>query len=195
MDKGMDNRTKHRKNTAVRLTAVLLITGLAFFVGYRYMQLRSASEHADKVMKTLSSVIPGFGEDTGVSSSQGRDPLPAVVIDDKDIVGCIEVPSIDLAAPVTAAGYEEEGFASVVDGSPVKGRFRLRGGRDDVFRKLAKAQPGDTAVFTDIDGVRYHYRVTTQFHLKDWNEADNDLMLCYRTDDQTRFVLGCTRSE
>ena len=54
---------------------------------------------------------------------------------------------------------------------------------------------GDKVAFTDIDGVRYNYIVTTQFHLKDWDEADQDLMLCYKTDDNTQFVLGCKREQ
>ena len=141
-------------------------------------------------MKTL---VPNLGVDTGIATGQGRDPLAALSIDEIDIVGCIEVPSIDLMAPVTASGYEEEGFATIDGGSPVKGNLRLIGGRADVFRKISHAKPGDTVAFTDIDGVRYSYRVTTQFHLKDWDEADHDLMLCYRTDDNTQFVLGCTR--
>ena len=77
-------------------------------------------------------------------------------------------------------------------GSPAKGKFRIKGGRDDVFRKIEKAAPGDSVAFTDIDGVRYSYRVSTQFHLKDWDKADYDLMLCYESDEDTDFVLGCT---
>lgn len=191
----MSDNTSHRKHTVISLIAVVLIIAAAAFCGYRYLQLEKASRQAEEVMETLRSVIPDFGIDTDSSSGQGRDPLPALVIDDKSIVGCIEIPSIDLMAPVTAAGYDAEGFATVLGGSPVKGRFRIRGGRDDVFRKISKAQPGDRVAFTDIDGIRYRYRVTTQFHLKDWDEADNDLMLCYRTDDKTVFVLGCTADQ
>lgn len=185
----------NNKRTAI-LIAVILILTVASYCGYRYMQLKAATRHADEVLEKLKDIIPDFGVDTGVSPGLGRDPLPALVIENKDIVGCIEIPSIDLIAPVTAAGQEEQGFATIVSGSPVKGHFRLKGNRQDVFHKLAKARPGDTAAFTDIDGVRYNYRVTTQYHLKDWDEADNnDLMLCYETDDQTDFVLGCTLAE
>jgi LPXTG-site transpeptidase (sortase) family protein len=111
-----------------------------------------------------------------------------------DIVGCLEIPSIDLRAPVTVKGAQQEGFATWLGGSPVKGRFSIIGGRDDVFRKLAKAKPGDRVMFTDIDGVRYVYEVTTQYHLKEWDKGDNDLMICFDSDSQTRFVLGCTKA-
>ena len=43
-----------------------------------------------------------------------------------------------------------------------------------------------------MDGARYRYEVTTQLNLKNWDDADYDLMLCYDTDDQTQFVVGCT---
>ena len=175
----------------LKISILLLIIAAIGYGGYTYYQIQQSGKHASEVLNTMKNIIPNLGVDTGMSKGLGRDPLPVISIDQIDIAGCIEVPSIDLMAPVTAEGYEEEGFATIVSGSPVKGNFKLTGGRDDVFRKLSKAKPGDTVAFTDVDGVRYNYRVLTQFHLKEWDEADNDLMLCYRTDDQTQFVLGC----
>lgn len=176
---------------AKKVLALLLVAALALG-GYRFLMIRQASQQAEAVLEKMYTLIPDLGVDTGTSTGQGRDPLAALSINDIDIVGCIEVPAIDLMAPVTAAGYAKEGFATYVSGSPVKGKMRIKGNRADVFSKIAKAAPGDKVSFTDIDGVRYNYSVTTQFHLKDWSEADNDLMLCYETDDDTSFVLGCT---
>ena len=179
----------------VRLIAVLLILAAAAYGVYAYLELQRAEKHANEVLGKMKTMIPGLGTDTGISTGQGRDPLVSLSIDGIDIVGCIEMPSVNLMAPVATSGYEEEGFTAIVSGSPVKGHLRLLGGRKDVFRNIAKARPGDTVAFTDVDGVRYTYRVTTQFHLKDWDEADQDLMLCYRTDEQTQFVLGCKREQ
>ena len=179
---------------AKRVLALLIIAALAFG-GYTILQIQQSMKHSGEVLEVMKTLVPNLGVDTGISTGQGRDPLAALSIDEIDIVGCIEAPSIDLMAPVTASGYEEEGFATIVSGSPVKGNLRIKGGRKDVFRKLAKAKPGDKVAFTDIDGVRYNYIVTTQFHLKDWDEADQDLMLCYKTDDNTQFVLGCKREQ
>lgn len=178
-----------------RKVLALLVVAAVAFGGYRLLMIRQSSQEAEAVLKIMYTLIPDLGVDTGVSTGAGRDPMAALSINEIDIVGCIEIPSINLMAPVTAAGYEKEGFASFFSGSPVKGQLRLIGGRDDVFRKIAKAKPGDTVAFTDIDGVRYTYRVTTQFHLKNWDDADQDLMLCYRTDDQTQFVLGCRKEQ
>ena len=179
----------------LKISILLLIIAAIGYGGYTYYQIQQSGKHASEVLNTMKNIIPNLGVDTGVSKGLGRDPLPVISIDQIDIAGCIEVPSIDLMAPVTAEGYEEEGFATIDSGSPVKGNFKLTGGRDDVFRKLSKAKPGDLVAFTDVDGVRYNYRVLTQFHLKEWDEADQDLMLCYRTDEQTQFVLGCKQAD
>ncbi len=190
----MDHR--RRGNKPVRLTVMLLIIAALAFGGYRIYQVRQASQQANEVLKVMYDMIPGLGTDTGVSTGRGRDPLPALSISGIDIVGCIEIPALDLMAPVTAHDYETDGFITMVSGSPVKGKFRLTGRREDVFSKLSDANPGDKVIFTDIDGVRYTYDVVTQFHLKDWDEATNDLMLCYdTTDSQTQFVLGCTAAQ
>lgn len=174
---------------------MLLITAALAFAGYRAFELRQASSEADAVLNKMYELIPDLGVDTGVSTGQGRDPLAALSINEIDIVGCIEIPALDIIVPVTAAGYDRDGFITQMSGSPVKGKFRLKGNREDVFRDLTEAKPGDNIVFTDIDGVRYSYKVVTQFHLKNWDEADNDLMLCYDTDSQTQFVLGCSAAE
>ena len=55
--------------------------------------------------------------------------------------------------------------------------------------------PGDNVSFTDVYGTTYEYKVTTQYHLKNWDEGDNDLLLCYRTDSDTVFTVGCEGAE
>ena len=113
-------------------------------------------------------------------------------IDFRISLSCLEIPALDLMDPVTA-GKEEPGLAALFKGSPVKEPFCLSGSPKDVFRRLTAAMPGDRVVFTDLDGVRYTYEVTTQFHIKEWDEADNDLLLVYETDPKTYFAVGCKR--
>lgn len=184
-----------RKKPLIRLILLLLIVAAAGYAGYRALQIKKAGHDADAVLDVMYDIIPGLGVETGVSTGAGRDPMMTLSINEIDIVGCLEIPSIDLMAPVTVAGEETNGFVSYVSGSPVKGKLMLEGDRETTFMKLTKAQPGDLVAFTDIEGIRYNYRVTTQFNLKDWDEAENDLMVCYRADGQTRFVLGCTKAD
>jgi len=186
--------TKKHSTFRIILIAILIIAAaIGGFIGYRYMQKKNASGEADKVLATLKHIVPTLGKDTEVSMGDGQDPLPVFVVNNIDIVGCLEIPSIDLMAPVTAKGTRKAGFVTVLSKSPVKGNFSLTGSKKDVFSRLASVKPESKVVFTDIDGVRYTYSVTTQFHLKKWDKADNDLILSYKVDDDTRFVVGCRR--
>lgn len=177
------------------LVIILIVIACLGYGGYRVYEDMYGGTRADEAMKTLQSVIPGLGVDTDVATGLGRDPLAAITIDGIDVVGVIEIPALDIMAPVAGKGIEEEYFASWKDGSPVKGHFEILGGRDDVFRRISSLKPGDRVIFTDIDGIRYSYSVTTQYHLKKWDDGDNDLLVCYATDDKTYFVVGCTSTQ
>ena len=177
------------------IIAILLVAAGLMRGGYLVKQQRAAKGQAQDVLDTMKTLIPGLGTETGGSGTMGREPLASLSVHENDIVGCLEIPSLDLTAPVLAKGSKKQYFVTWKSGSPVKGKFRLRGGHKDIFADLAKAKPGDKVIFTDIDGVRYAYDVTTQYHLKSWAKADNDLLLCYKVDENTEFVLGCTYAD
>lgn len=185
---------KRSAKSRILLTAGILLVAAVFACAgfYLFHQKQSGSE-ADAVMKQLEEVIPGLGQDVPTLNGLGRDPLAAYDVGDIDVVGALEIPSLNIMVPVTDKKQERPAFVTWVSGSPVKGKFRLIGGRTDIFLDLPKVKPADKIVFTDIDGVRYEYEVTTQLHLKNWDDAEYDLMLCYDSDDQTQFVVGCTR--
>lgn len=161
--------------------------------GYRYLHRKDAAASADAVVQSMKQIIPGLGTETDIDMGDGKDPLSVMTVDGMDVVGCLEIPSIGIMTPVTAKDKGADGFASYESGSAVKGKLMLTGNKADVFSDIASLKPGDKAVFTDVDGVRYRYRVLTQFHLKKWDEADYDLMLYYNTDSKTRFVVGLNR--
>lgn len=176
----------------VKLVILVVILAALGYAAFRVYGGMEGSRKADETMKTLGSIIPGLGTESEGSVGMGRDPLAALSVDGMDIVGVLEIPALDIMAPVAGKGVSEEYFASWLDGSPVKGSFMLLAGRDDLFRKISRLKPGDRVIFTDIDGVRYSYSVTTQYHLKKWDEGDNDLQLCCESDSDTYFVVGCT---
>ena len=175
------------------IVLIVIITVIAAIFWSRAVKIEKAGDEADRVLESMYELVPGLSDDSYADSGEGKDPLPAVTINGIDIIGCLKVPSLDLIVPVTAKSEARTGFAAYLDGSAVKGKLRLTGERDDVFRKIQRLRPGDKASFTDMDGVRYTYSVLTQFHLKNWDEADYDLMLCYESDDKTMFVVGLIR--
>lgn len=186
---------KRRGNKLIRRIVALLAAAAVCMVGWWLYNGQQGSVKADTIMKTLSEIVPGLGDDNAVSTGVGRDPLAAISIEGIDIVGVLEIPALNINAPVTSKDYSEEYFASWLDGSPVQGHFKVVAGRDDLFRKLPKLKPGDRVSFTDVDGVRYEYTVTTQYHLKKWDMGENEMQLCYETDSDTYFVVGCGISE
>ena len=180
-----------------KIIVIFLIAAavVAAIMGYRYVNQRPDHSKADEVLETMRLLIPGLGIETDVHTGDGKDPLPVMTVEDIDIIGCLEIPSIDLMAPVKTKGKSIDGFVTYTSGSAVKGKLFLYGRKNDVFKKLATLKPGTKASFTDVDGIRYNYRVLTQFHLKKWDKAkaEYDMMLYYKTDDDTRFVVGLDR--
>ena len=184
---------KKGKPSIIRIIIVIIIVGMFAFFAYNMYSLNRGDRRAKEVIATLENIIPGLGIESGVATGLGRDPLASVSIDGIDIVGVLEIPSLDVMAPVMSQSQDDvEYFTKWLDGSPVKGHFKISGGREDVFRKIASLSPGDRVAFTDVDGVRYGYEVMTQYHLKKWDEGDNDLLLCYESDNDTYFVVGCS---
>lgn len=184
-------KKKRKGNKFIKAVLIVIVISVIGLAGWDIYSDHRGSEKADAVMSVLSGIVPGLGDEDAVSTGVGRDPLAAISIEGVDIVGVLEIPALNIQAPVTSKDYSEEFFASWLDGSPVQGHFKITGGRDDLFRRLAKLKPDDRVYFTDVDGMRYSYEVRTQYHLKKWDEGENELMLCYETDSDTYFVVGC----
>ena len=171
---------------------LVLLLAAAGTAGGSYVHGRQAAKEADRVMEQMQAIVPGLGSETGSSAGAGSGPLTQMNIEGHDVVGCLAIPALDRTIPVTAA-KREAGFATVVSGSPAAGQLILRGNRRDAFRGLTKLDPGDKISFTDLAGNRTDYEVITQFHLKEWDEADYDLLLTYKAGPKTDFVVGCKR--
>ena len=182
-----ENKTKKIFILIIALAAAVVL----IWAGCRFYMEKQADSRSREVLDKMETLIPGMTGDEDFTSEAGRDPLAALSIDGIDIVGCLEIPSLSLKTPVTGKNTDERGFITWISGSPVKGKFRLSGSSRDVFRDLTDAKPGAEVLFTDVDGIKYRYKVTTQYHLKNWDKADNDLLLCYESDKNTDFVLGC----
>ena len=97
------------------------------------LQHQQGKTESEAAIEQMEKIVPGFGQENMYSSGAGRDPLPILEIQGVDIVGAIEIPSLDLRSPVTDKGVKKKYFARWVSGSPVKGRLRLMGGKGDVF--------------------------------------------------------------
>ena len=184
---------KRRNSKKILVISIVILIAVLICILLIFVPKPQENDESRAAIESMEDMVPNFGTDYSYTSGMGRDPLPVMTINDTDLVGAIEIPSLDLRAPVADKGVKKTYFARWASGSPVKGKFRIMGNKNDVFSRLNKGIPGEMVIFTDMDGTRYEYTITTQFHLKDWAKADYDLMLCYKVDDDTKFVLGCTR--
>ena len=175
-------------------TVIIIIAAIAAFAVFSIVSQKQSSTEANKVLEAMEKMIPYLDSEQHLTG-MGREDLAVISVNDVDVVGVIEIPSLDLRAPVASTGVTREYFATLVEGSPTRGYMRITGDKNDVFSNLADGKPGERVTFIDVDGIGYDYTITTQVHLKNWDEADYDLLLTYRTDKDTEFVLGCTASE
>ena len=75
------------------------------------MPKKQDNEESRAVIESMEELIPYFGTDNEFSSGMGRDPLPVMTVNGVDIVGAIEIPALDLRAPVTDKGVKKKYFA------------------------------------------------------------------------------------
>lgn len=175
------------------LAAIILVVAVAAFAIREVYHTGESAAKADKVMETMMELVPGLKDGGVTDRSGGSGEVRAMSIDGFNVVGCLKVPSLDIMVPVITGGEEESGFAFYDSGSPLADDLKIRGNRNGAFSRISELAPGDKVSFIDIDGILYEYSVVTQYHLKAWDEGDNDMMLCYETDEKTEFVVGLNR--
>ena len=137
-----------KKRILVWIIVILIVAALAG-VGYFILHKKQGGDQAQQLLAQMEQMIPGLGQETGTSGGLGRDPLASLSIDGIDVVGVLEIPSLNLMVPVTDKEGERPGFVTWRSGSPVQGQFRLTGSKTDVFLSLSKVAP-EAAVVTDV---------------------------------------------
>jgi len=98
---------KKGKPSIIRIIIVIIIVGMFAFFAYNMYSLNRGDRWAKEVIATLENIIPGLGIESGVATGLGRDPLASVSIDDIDIVGVLEIPSLDVMAPVMSQSQDD----------------------------------------------------------------------------------------
>ena len=178
----------------IRIAVAVVLCALVAGCFY-WSKDKEAARKADAAVAGIEEIVPGISDGSGSMNGASSAELAAINIEGADVVGILRIPSLDIDAPVAAKDADEKYFAYIEEGSPADRGFRIYGKQSGLFRSLAGLMPGDNVSFTDVYGTTYEYKVTTQYHLKNWDEGDNDLLLCYRTDSDTVFTVGCEGAE
>ena len=198
---------KKRRGSVLIALGVLLLLGALGFAGYNVLDARRAEQQADVVQTQLAQKIEQNKADKK-ALLPGQQPLgeemPVEEIDGRRYIGTIEIPALDKKLPV----LEDWSYENLkVSPCRYSGTYYT----DDLvicahnysshFNGLRWIEPGEEVIFTTVDGVQYHYIITTRETLfptevdrminaqDDW---DLTLFTCY-IGGRSRCTVRCTR--
>lgn len=150
------------------LAAALLLTG------YNLHRDTSAGSSANAAFERLYPLIQGRADSAAASGDTSEKPyipdyvlnpqmpMPEETIDGRSYIGVLEIPSLSLQLPVIGSwSYAELREAPCrYAGSAYQKNMVIAGHNySSHFGNLKNLSQGDTVIFTDVDGNRFHYRV------------------------------------
>ena len=153
-----------KQNTSI-FQKILILLGVCFLIAAASLTLlwqygiHTWAQNTQRYVQTIRSLIP---EPQGAGLEERSDhTMPLLSLDGIDFVGILEMPLQEAALPVCADWAEHQKYLSRFDGSIYDGSMQIGGtsqkGQMDFFREISV---GDSVLFTDMEGNRYHYTVT-----------------------------------
>lgn len=139
--------------------ACLLLVGAFVLVSWQW-NIHTSLRKTESYVETLRALIP---DPQGAVPEERRDnDMSVLSIEGTDFVGILEMPSYELALPVCAkwgkvTNYPCRFAGSVYDRTMQIGATTQKG-QFDFYREISV---GDTVLYTDTEGNRYTYTVTS----------------------------------
>lgn len=149
--------------------ACLLFGALVTFALWRW-NINSSEERAQYYVSTLREIIP---EPQNAVLEQRRDNTMSVLpVEGVDFVGIVELPRYESALPVCADWGKASEYPCRFSGSIYDGTMQIgattQKGQYDFYRELSV---GDTVVYTDAEGNRYNFSITSLRYEKHIDQA------------------------
>ena len=150
---------KNKKSVFV-VSGVLLI-GLALILLFSWQfNISSSKQKADSYIDTIFSLIPT--PTAGIPEERQNNKMAVLSLDGTDFAGVIEMPRFSSLLPVCANWGNLTKTPSVFDGSIYDGTLKIgattQEGQYDFYREISV---GDEVFFTDMEGNRYRYEITS----------------------------------
>ncbi|MBR4554861.1 MAG: sortase [Ruminococcus sp.] len=171
MDK--TGRNRDRISKALIAVGLLLLAAAAGLIWWNSRESRLAERSSDEELEKVETVIREHTEDNSEDSEADSQPavpfvkkrekkMPAAEAGGNEYVGYVEIPSIELKAPVMS-GYSEEKlkiapcrfYGSLTTDDLVIAGHNYMGG----FSRLTSVSDGDEVTFTNMEGEVYTYTV------------------------------------
>lgn len=180
------------------LTGLLLIAAALLLQGYNLWDQARADRLAAEQLRELKLAMAG--RDTENLPFDPDMEMPTVVIDGYEYIGTLEIPCIDIALPVMSQwSYPRLKAAPCrYAGSLYRGDMIIAAHNyKRHFGLLKTVPPGETVIFTDVDGRVFSYAVAdieilpgTAVAEMESGEWDLTLFTCTKGG-RTRITLRC----
>ena len=180
------------------LTGLLLIAAALLLQGYNLWDQARADRLAVEQLRELKLAMAG--RDTENLPFDPDMEMPTVVIDGYEYIGTLEIPCIDIALPVMSQwSYPRLKAAPCrYAGSLYRGDMIIAAHNyKRHFGLLKTVPPGETVIFTDVDGRVFSYAVAdieilpgTAVAEMESGEWDLTLFTCTKGG-RTRITLRC----
>ena len=152
------------------LVGICLLVGAIVILALWRLDINNSEKRAQYYVNTLQELIP---DPQNAALEERRDNAMSVLsVDGTDFVGIIEIPHYDSSLPVGAAWGKSSEYPCRFSGSVYDGTMQIgattQKGQYDFYRELSV---GDTVVYTDMEGNRYTFAVTSLRYEKHVDQA------------------------
>lgn len=152
------------------LVGILLLAGATVTLGLWRWNIHKAEKQAQYYVDTLRDFIPE--PQNAVPEARRDNTMSALSVDGTDFVGIIELPQYASALPVCADWGNISEYPCRLSGSVYDGTMQIgattQTGQYDFHRELSV---GDTVIYTDAEGNRFTYAITSLHQEKHADQA------------------------
>ena len=152
------------------LVGICLLVGAVAILALWRWNINNSEKQAQYYVNTLRELIP---EPQGAVPEERRDNTMSVLsVDGTDFVGIVELPHYESVLPVCADWGKTSKYPCRFSGSIYDGTMQIgattQKGQYDFYRELSV---GDTVIYTDVEGNRYTFTITSLRYEKHVDQA------------------------
>lgn len=152
------------------LVGICLLVGAVAILALWRWNISSSEKQAQYYVNTLQALIPK--QQNAVPEERRDNTMSVLSVDEIDFVGIVEIPRYESALPVCADWGKTSQYPCRFSGSIYDGTMQIgattQKGQYDFYRELSV---GDTVHYTDVEGNRYTFTITSLCYEKHVDQA------------------------
>ena len=152
------------------LVGAFLFSGAIVILALWRWNINSSEKQAQYYVDTLQELIPD--PQNAVLEERRDNTMSILSVGGTDFVGIVELPRYESALPVCAEWGQTTKYPCRFSGSIYNGTLQIgattQKGQYDFYRELSV---GDTVIFTDAEGNRYTFSITSLYYEEHADQA------------------------